>query len=75
VKLPANVTGEYRVGDTRHSVSDITKLQRLGWQPTKTPHDSVRDYVDWIRQQTLDKDYAAEAIATLRKLGALRKAG
>jgi dTDP-L-rhamnose 4-epimerase len=73
-KTPPNVTGEYRVGDTRHSVSDISKLQALGWKPTKTPHDSVREYIEWIRQQKLDKDYAAEALDRLRKLGALRKA-
>ena len=73
-QMPPNVTGEYRVGDTRHSVSDISKLQALGWKPTKTPHDSVREYVAWIREQKLDKDYAAEALATLRKMGALRKA-
>jgi dTDP-L-rhamnose 4-epimerase len=69
-----SITGEYRVGDTRHSVSDISKLRRLGWQPTKTPRDSVRDYVEWIRKQELDKDYAAEALAKLREMGALRKA-
>jgi dTDP-L-rhamnose 4-epimerase len=74
VKLPPNVTGEYRVGDTRHSVSDISKLRQLGWEPTKTPHDSVREYVEWVRRQKLDKDYAAEALAMLRKTGALRKA-
>jgi hypothetical protein len=56
-------------------VSDIGKLQDLGWQPTKTAHDSVREYVEWIRQQKLDKDYAAEALDTLRKMGALRKSG
>jgi dTDP-L-rhamnose 4-epimerase len=71
---PPNVSGEYRVGDTRHSVSDISKLQALGWKPTKTPHESVREYIAWIRQQKLDKDYAAEALDTLRKMGALRKA-
>ncbi|HUJ09069.1 MAG TPA: NAD-dependent epimerase/dehydratase family protein [Verrucomicrobiae bacterium] len=69
-----NISGEYRVGDTRHSVSDIAKLQRMGWQPTKTPHDSVRDYVAWIRRQEMDKDYAAEALTKLREMGALRKA-
>jgi dTDP-L-rhamnose 4-epimerase len=73
-KIEPNVSGEYRVGDTRHSVSDITKLQRLGWQPTKTPRDSVRDYIEWIRSQKLEKDYAAEALAKLREMGALRKA-
>lgn len=73
VTLTAPPSGEYRVGDTRHSVSDITKLRGLGWEPTKTPRDSVHDYVEWIRQQDLDKDYAAEALDTLRKSGALRK--
>jgi len=73
--LPLAPSGEYRVGDTRHSISDITKLQRLGWRPTKSPRDSVRDYIEWIRQQELDRDYAGEALAKLRELGALRKAG
>jgi dTDP-L-rhamnose 4-epimerase len=72
--IQPSLTREYRVGDTRHSVSDISKLQRLGWQPTKTPRDSVREYVEWIRRQQLDKDYAAEALAKLREMGALRKA-
>jgi dTDP-L-rhamnose 4-epimerase len=70
-----DISGEYRVGDTRHSVSDITKLERLGWLPTKRPRDSVREYVEWIRGEKLDRDYAAEALAALRQSGALRKAG
>jgi dTDP-L-rhamnose 4-epimerase len=73
VPLTAPPSGEYRVGDTRHSVSDISKLRGLGWEPTKTPRDSVHDYVEWIRRQDLDKDYAAEALDMLRKSGALRK--
>jgi dTDP-L-rhamnose 4-epimerase len=73
--LPLTPSGEYRVGDTRHSVSDISKLQRLGWAPTRTPRDSVREYIEWIRRQTLDRDYAGEALAKLREMGALRKAG
>jgi len=75
VNLAPNLTGEYRVGDTRHSVSDISRLERLGWRPTKTPRDSVREYVEWIRGEHLQKDYAAEALAILRQSGVLRKAG
>jgi dTDP-L-rhamnose 4-epimerase len=75
VKFGPNVTGEYRVGDTRHSVSDIAKLQRLGWRPTKTPRESVREYAEWIRGEKLEKDYAGEALAALRRSGALRRAG
>jgi len=72
--LIPNVSGEYRVGDTRHSVSDIAKLKKLGWEPTMSPRESVRDYVQWIRGQRMEKDYAAEALANLRQMGALRKA-
>ena len=68
-----DVPGEYRVGDMRHSMSDITKLRRLGWEPMKTARDSVRDYVAWIGQQQVDKDYAGEALETLRRVGTLRK--
>ena len=69
MKIEPNVSGEYRVGDTRHSVSDITKLQRLGWRPTRAPRDSVRDYIEWIRRQKLEKDYAAECSPNSAKWG------
>ena len=72
--VAASLRREYRVGDTRHSVSDISKLRALGWRPTKSPRESVRAHVDWIRGQHLDRDYAAEALHTLRRLGALRQA-
>lgn len=74
VEFKPHLTGEYRVGDTRHSVSDIGKLQRLGWRPTKTPRDSVRDYVSWMRGQTRDQDYAAQALTKLREVRVLRQA-
>jgi dTDP-L-rhamnose 4-epimerase len=72
--IPPLVSGEYRVGDTRHSVSSIARLKQLGWAPSRTPRDSVREYLEWIRAQPIDRDYAGEALAKLRELGALRKA-
>jgi len=67
------MTGEFRLGDTHHSVSDISKLKVLGWQPTRTPEDSVREYVDWLKTQKLDKDYTEEAETKMRELGTLRR--
>lgn len=75
VTLDAQPSGDYRIGDTRHAVSDISTLCRLGWQPTKTPHDSVREYVAWIRQQRVEKDYASECLDAYRRMGTLRQAG
>lgn len=38
----------YRYGDTRHILSDIRKIEKLGFVPKETPEKSVRDYIDWL---------------------------
>ena len=45
---PATAPGEYRFGDTRHILSDISALSMLGWSPKRTPTDSVAAYADWL---------------------------
>lgn len=69
------VTGEYRFGDTRHIISDISALRSLGWEPQRTPADSVAAYADWAKGfEGLDEVLAA-ANAKMRSLGVVRKAG
>jgi dTDP-L-rhamnose 4-epimerase len=43
------VVGGFRRTDTRHAVSDIAKLKRLGWKPTYGIEKSIEDYVRWYR--------------------------
>ena len=43
-------SGKYRFGDTRHIFSDISKLGRLGWKPTRSTHQSVEAYKAWLDQ-------------------------
>ena len=40
--------GKYRFGDTRHIWSDISKLESLGWKPSRTIYDSIVEYKDWL---------------------------
>lgn len=47
-KLVPKSKERYRVGDTRHALSDITKLTALGWQPRYTVADSVKQYIAWL---------------------------
>ncbi len=42
--------GGFRRTDTRHAVSDISKLKKLGWRPKFTPEKSVRDYLNWYKE-------------------------
>lgn len=50
VKNPAGfeLSGEYRRGDNRHSVSSVAKLMRLGWAPKRGLDDILNDFLDWV---------------------------
>ena len=41
-------SGKYRFGDTRHIWSDISKLESLGWKPSRTIYDSIAEYKEWL---------------------------
>ena len=70
----AVVTGEYRFGDTRHIFSDVSALRALGWEPRRTPHDSVAAYAAWLEGIEGLDDVLAQANAQMRALGVVRKA-
>jgi dTDP-L-rhamnose 4-epimerase len=72
---PGVVTGEYRFGDTRHILSDISALRSLGWEPRHSPADSVAAYAAWLKGMEGLDDVLAQANARMRALGVVRKAG
>ncbi len=69
---PAELTGEYRFGDTRHIFSDITALRGLGWEPRRTPTDSVAAYAEWLKGLNGLDGILGEANARMRSLGVVR---
>jgi dTDP-L-rhamnose 4-epimerase len=71
----ALVTGEYRFGDTRHIFSDIDALRTLGWQPRRSPAESVAAYADWLKGMDGLDEVLTEANARMRALGVVRRSG
>ena len=47
---------EFRVGDIRHAISDISKLKNLGWEPIYKEKDTIKEYVNWFKTQDFDKE-------------------
>jgi dTDP-L-rhamnose 4-epimerase len=72
---PGVATGEYRFGDTRHILSDIAALQALGWEPRRTPAESVAAYAAWLEGMDGLDGVLAAAETKMRALGVVRKAG
>ena len=72
VDLTVSVPGEYRFGDTRHIVSDISRLRSLGWEPTTPLPKIIALYADWARQQPDLGDSYARAEAVMKQMGTVR---
>lgn len=68
------VPGLYRFGDTRHIVSDVSKLRALGWAPTKQVEEIADEYIAWALEQPGLRDYYAAAEEGMLARGTLRVA-
>ena len=73
--VEARITGEYRFGDTRHILSDVSALRKLGWEPRRTTADSVRAYAEWLDGMDGLDGVLDQANAQMRALGVVRAAG
>lgn len=69
-----SIPGLYRFGDTRHIVSDVSKLKALGWTPTKTVKEIAEEYIAWAGAQPDLRDYYAAAEEGMLARGTLRHA-
>jgi dTDP-L-rhamnose 4-epimerase len=74
-KMEPLVPGEFRVGDTRHTVSDISPLQRLGWNPLVPVEQNVQQYIEWLETQTVSPEFLLEAERVMRQSGVVRTVG
>ena len=67
------VSGEYRFGDTRHTVSSGAALQALGWQPEIPLEQTIGEYIEWIKRQPNLADFYAAAQKNMRAANVLRR--
>ncbi len=70
--LEAKIPGEFRLGDTRNTCSDITKLKSIGWEPKRSPEVSVQEYLEYLKEQSDIEDILAYAEKTMKQLNVVR---
>lgn len=71
--LRPEIAGLFRVGDTRHTVSDITRLRALGWEPVVPVEESVAEYRRWLLEQRGTREYLVEAERLMREAGVVQQ--
>jgi dTDP-L-rhamnose 4-epimerase len=72
--LEPEVPRVFRLGDTRHTISDITRMRSLGWEPRIPIEQSVREYVEWARSRPEVGAYFLAAEREMRRKKVLREA-
>lgn len=66
-------SGLYRVGDTRHVVSDVSDLRALGWSPQVPIRKSVEEYISWLTSIGDVPDSFTQSQKVMENLGVLRR--
>jgi len=73
-ELKINVSGEYRRGDNRNSVSKIDKLKMLGWNPKLDLSAILDDFLSWVESIGGIPIQIQDAYGDMRRAGVVLRA-
>jgi dTDP-L-rhamnose 4-epimerase len=69
VQIAPLARGEFRPGEIRSLISDISRIASIGYAPSVTIEQGIARYIDWIKTQGPVADYFGAAEAGLRAKG------
>lgn len=73
--VPITVTGQFRVGDIRHNVADLSRIRSLlGFVPKVSLEEGMRKFVDWVNAEVVQSDGYEASLRELQDKGLLRSA-
>lgn len=61
--------GEFRPGEIRSLISDISRIRTIGYEPRVSLEEGIARYIAWIKTQGAVEDYFAKAEIGLREKG------
>lgn len=65
--------GSFRHGDIRHAVSDISKIEKIGWKPKITERQNVEEFLYWLSLHRVSAKSVNSVFAEMKKKGVLKK--
>jgi dTDP-L-rhamnose 4-epimerase len=67
------VSGNYRVGDIRHNVADISKIKRLlSFEPAVDFSAGISKFAAWVKQSEIPADRYEESLDEMKRKGLYR---
>jgi dTDP-L-rhamnose 4-epimerase len=74
VDLQPEIPGQYRLGDPRHVIPDVTRIKGAGWEAGIALEAMARDYWHWLKQQPNLDSYFEGAEYLMERTGTVRLA-
>ncbi|QDR82020.1 NAD-dependent epimerase/dehydratase family protein [Sporomusa termitida] len=70
IDVKVNVSGNYRLGDIRHNLGDLTFIkEKLGYEPKVSFLDGIARFIDWVEQQEVETDNYDKSIQEMKEKG------
>lgn len=67
------VTGNYRLGDIRHNLADISKIERLlSFKPAVDFKEGLKRFTEWVNRQEIQKSKYEDSITEMKEKGLLK---
>ena len=72
-QVPIKISGNYRVGDIRHNVADITRINKLlSFNPAVTIKEGLKKFAGWAERQQIQNSKYQDSINEMRSKGLLK---
>lgn len=70
LQVPTTVSGQFRLGDIRHNLADLTKIQSvLAFSPTISIKEGLSRFVEWVNGEKIQPDRYEESLRELKEKG------
>ncbi|MBN3081198.1 NAD-dependent epimerase/dehydratase family protein [Pectobacterium polaris] len=68
--VEVKTTGNFRVGDIRHNIADLTKIKKiLGFEPKVSFEQGIKAFTDWVLTQETQTDSYEASIQEMKAKG------
>ncbi len=71
--VPLQITGNYRLGDIRHNLADISKIKSLlGFTPAVPFEEGLKQFTDWVNTQQIGNSRYDDSIKEMKAKGLMK---
>ena len=72
--ISLDITGNYRVGDIRHNIADISKINlATGWSPKVSFEEGIKAFTKWVMSQERSKSKYLDSLDEMAKKGLFKR--